>query len=331
MKKIGLNGWIMAACWILVSAIGGYYTFSYQPKQLERLEKAEQVAKMKHAELISLETEETSLEQMADDALRKWRARYKVIPEELTTADVVGYLNTLTAAGFKNFDVTYAGEHRLDDYAYYAFEVSGRAYYNSLYQLIWEVENNRHFYRIHDLALDQIDLMTHDRQRGTDRLEVMVSFRARLEAYFDGIDGASAPDEIDAGTFEDQTIAVRGSEELPPVPLEVLPDLRPAANPFYPAVLRQIPPNTYGRIDVEAAQLVSIVGDKAVFQENGEVRSAQIGEKVYLGQIVEVDPAAGRVVARLNKGGIVDEVVKTIRAEASYRQAIGPAQLSPTQ
>ncbi len=329
MKRIGVNGWIMAACWIFVSAVGGYYTFGHQPKQLERLEKAEQVAAMKHAELITLETEQASLAHMADNAVRKWRARYKVIPQELTTAEVVGYLNDHTGAGFKNFDVTYAGEHRTADYAYYAFQVSGRAYYNSLYRLVWELENNRNFYRIRELSLDQIDLVTKDRQRGTDRLDVMVSFRGRLEAYFDGIEGASAPERMDEGVYEDETIAIAGSDELPPVPLDVLPDVRPAANPFYPAVLRQIPPNTYGRLDVDQADLVSIVGDKAVFRESDELRSVSVGEKVYLGQVVEVDPVGGRVVARLNKGGIIDEVVMTIDGEASYRQAIGPARLSP--
>ncbi|MEX0822337.1 MAG: hypothetical protein WD021_09350 [Rhodothermales bacterium] len=330
MKKIGLKGWMMAASWLLVSAVGAYYTFSYQPKQLERLEKAEQVATMKHAELISLETEQTALEQMADNAVRKWRARYKVIPKELSTADVVGYLNDLTAGGFKNFDITYAGEHRSPDYAYYAFEVTGRAYYNSLYRLVWELENNRHFYRVHDLSLDHIDLVTQDRVRGTDRLDVMVSFRGRIEAYFDGIEGASAPDRLDAASYEEPSLAIRGNDALPPVPLDVLPDVQPAANPFYPAVLEQIPPNTYDRIDIESAQLVSIVGDRAVFQEDGEVRSVRIGERVYLGQVIEVDPATGRVVARLNKGGIIDEIVKSIGPDASYRQAVGPASLTPS-
>lgn len=329
MKKIGVNGWMMAASWILVSAVGIYYTFHHQPTQLDHLEKVEQVARMKHAELITLETEQASLAQMADNAVRKWRARYKVIPEQMTTADVVGYLNELTGSGFKNFDITYAGEHRSDDYAYYAFQVNGRAYFNSLYRLIWELENNRNFYRIRNLSLDQIDLVTKDKARGTDRLEVMVSFQATVDAYFDGIDGASAPEELDAGAYEEKRITVRGDEDLPPVPLDVLPDVRPASNPFYPTVLKQIPPNTYGRIDVEEAALVSIVGDKAVFQDGDGIRAARVGEKVYLGQIVEVDPAVGRVTARLNKGGIIDEVVKTLDSEEPYRQALGPARLSP--
>ena len=328
MKNISMNMWVMAAGWVLVTALGVYYTFYRQPAQLEHLEKAEKVAKMKSAELVSLETEHASMAQMAEGALRKWRARYKVIPEELTTADVVGYFNDLTASGFKNFDVTFAGKHQTKDYSVYAFDVRGRAYYNSLYRLIWELENNRNFYRVKDLTLDHIDLVSEDKDLGTQRLEVMVSFSGQIEAYYNGIDGASAPPQFDATLYEDKAITVK-DEDLPPVPFELLPDVKPATNPFYPAILEQIPPNTYGRIDIEKAKLVSIVGEKAIFQDETGIRSASIGDKIYLGQITEVDPSAGRVVARLNKGGIIDEVIQELETEATYRQAMGPARLSP--
>ncbi|MEZ4699545.1 MAG: hypothetical protein R2834_04380 [Rhodothermales bacterium] len=36
-------------------------------------------------------------------------SRAKIIPEELKSPDVIGYLNGLTTAGFKNFDVTATG------------------------------------------------------------------------------------------------------------------------------------------------------------------------------------------------------------------------------
>lgn len=329
MMKIGVNTWVMAACWVLVTGIGVYYTFYRQPAELEQLEKAEKVAKMKHAELISLETEQASLAQMAGGAVRKWRARYKVIPKELTTADVVGYFNELTQSGFKNFDVSFGGQHRTADYSYYVFNVDGRAYYSSLYRLIWELENNRNFYRVRDLTLDHIDLVTEHKELGTERLEVMVTFSGSIEAYFNGIEGASAPSDFDPALYEEQTITVNRDEDLPPVPLGLLPDRAPATNPFFPAILEQIPPNTYKRINVETAQLVSIVGSEAIFQDDQGIRSVGIGEKVYLGQIVEVDPTGGRVVARLNKGGIIDEVVRELETEAHYRQAMGPAILSP--
>ncbi|MEX1055488.1 MAG: hypothetical protein WED81_05630 [Rhodothermales bacterium] len=329
MMKIGINTWVMAACWVVLSGLGIYYTFYRQPEEIEHLQKAEQVAQMKFAEMASLETEEASLVHMADDAMRKWRARYKVIPDGLTTSDVVAYLNDLTAGGFKNFDITLSGRNQTADYSYYVFNFSGRAYYNSLYKLVWELENNRNFYRLHDITLDQIDLVSTDKELGSEQLQVMVSFTGRLEAYFDGIDGASAPDVIDAGMFEDQGIAIAESEDLPPVPLKLLPDVKPATNPFFPAIMETIPPNTYGLIDVEQSELVSIVGEKAVFQDSKGIRSVAVGEKVYLGVVTHVDAATGVVRATLNKGGITDNVERVLNTGERYRQALGPARLTP--
>jgi len=329
MMKIGINTWLMAICWIAITALGVYFTFHEQPAALEHLEKADQVAQMKQAELSSLQTEVVSYSHMADNIARKWRARYKVIPDELSTSDIVRYLNELTSTGFKNFDVTLGGHHATTDYSYYVFNISGRAYYDNLYELIWELENNRNFYRVNNLALDHIDLITHDKNLDSDRLQVMVSFTGRIEAYFNGIDGASAPDVLDAGLYGEQNITVASGNNLPPVPLELLPDVKPATNPFFPAIMEQIPPNTYGLIEVEDAELISIVGGKAVFKDEKGLRSVGVGEKVYLGVISEVSAAEGRVVARLNKGGIYDEVVRDLDTGDSYRQAQGPARLSP--
>lgn len=329
MMKIGINTWVMAICWLLVSGLGVYFTFFRQPEELEHLEKAEQVAQMKQAELASLETEEASLTQMSESVARKWRARYKVIPEDLSTADVVGYLNGLTESGFKNFDVALGGQQQTADFKYYVFNISGRAYYNSLYQLIWELENNRNFYRLSNLSMDHIDLVTEDKKLGTEKLQVMVSFTGRLEAYFDGIEGASAPEELDAALFENGDIPVARQEDLPPVPLNLLPDVKPKRNPFFPVILEQIPPNTYGLVDVEKADLISIVGDKAMFKDDKGIRAVGLGEKVYLGTLTAVDPANGRVVARLNKGGIFDEVIRDLELGDPYRHAQGPARLSP--
>jgi hypothetical protein len=43
------------------------------------------------------------------------------------------------------------------------------------------------------------------------------------------------------------------------------------------------------------------------------------GDRVYLGRIEEVDPSEGRVVARLNRGGIVDRVERTLGSDSPLR------------
>src|SRR5690606_24923589 len=110
----------------------------------------------------------------------------------------------------------------------------------------------------------------------------------------DGIDGASAPAEGPTALAVADGLPPERTPDLPPVPRELLPARQPALNPFFPGILQQIPPNTYGLIDVEQSALVSIVGQKAVFNEGGTFRTAGPGDAVYLGHVVTVDPQEGR-------------------------------------
>lgn len=329
MVKLNTNVIILVFGWLLVTAAGVYFTFFRQPEELEQLQKAEQVARMKNAELISLQSEAVELTDLTNETLRKWQARYKIIPDEIESAEVVGRLNELTQAGFKNFDVSFGGTTTTEDVSFYSFSVTGRGYFSSLYRLIWELENGREMYRIRDLNLDHIDLMTQDATAGAERLEVMVSFTMSIDAYFNGIKGASAPEVMVVRLEDESYVPMDRDSGLPPVPRELLPARQPALNPFFPIIMQQIPPNTYGLIDVEQARLVSIVGEKAVFQDDSGYRTAGVGDSVYLGRIVVVDPVEGRVVAHLNKGGIYDEVELHLQSVERFRQAQGPVKLAP--
>ena len=100
----------------------------------------------------------------------------------------------------------------------------------------------------------------------------------------------------------------------------MLPNPSPEINPFYPLIFEEVPPNQYGRLNVESARLVSIVDGKALFQTGDGLQRVGEGDRVYLGRILEVAPAEGRVVARLNRGGIVDRVVRTLGTESSLRR-----------
>lgn len=326
--KFDRNIVALAVCWLLIMGAGVYVTYFQQPEELERVEKAEKVARMKYAELAELRNEEAMMSLMTKEAARKWQTRYKIIPDTLSSPEVVGFMNDLTRSGFENFDVTYGGAHRTSGYSYYAYRVTGRGYYTSLYRVIWEVENNRRFYNIKDLQLRHIDLVKPDRSTGNPRLQVMVSFDFTIHAYYRGIDGVSAPDQLPPGILGDETPTVQ-SGDLPPVPVEVLPDRRPQINPFFPVVMSQLPPNTHGYVDIDEAKLVSIVGNSAVFQEKDGYRTVNAGDPVYLGQLLVADPVRGRIVARLNRGGIIDEVELFLQTGERFRQALGPAVLEP--
>jgi hypothetical protein len=328
MSNIGYNVLILVGCWIVAVGLGVYVTFVKQPEELERVQKAEQVIKMKQAELTALLSEEVESEYLAADAVRKWNSRYREIPKTLSSPEVVGYLNELTPSGFENFDVSYDRTTRLADFSYHTFRITGRGYFNNLYRFVWDVENSRSFYRMRDLNLDHIDLIKRDRESDRERLQVMVSFSLTVDAYFGGIEGMSATGDMIAGLTGDDTLL--SEAPLPTIPQEVLPTRRPAINPFFPGILEQLPPNTDNLVDFERSTLISIAGDQAVFAYDGEYRSLKVGDPVYLGHILSIDSAEGIVHARLNKGGIIDEVRLRLDTGDRFRFAAGSRLLAPT-
>ena len=331
-NKVIYNIVILAVVWIAVVSAGVYVTMVEQPEELERAEKAEKVVKLKQAELASLMTEHATSVEQADAALRKWRARYKIIPQKLSGPEVIGYLNELTKTGFEVFDVSNSGAQSGSDYSYHSFSVSGRGYFSDLYRIVWELENNRYFYRIPELTLVHMDIITEDKETGNEALKVMVSFQMQIDAIFGGADGMSAPLEDEQPPQEATNLPIaRAKSEAPPVPTEILPDKRPRINPFFPLIMQQLPPNTHGLVNVEQARLISIVGDQAIFQEDGgQYRSVGVGGDVYLGQITDIDPIEGRVEARLNKGGIIDAVELYLQSGELNREALGSIRMAPS-
>ncbi len=315
MLNIGNNLIVLIVCWVLTTSAGIYMTFIRQPEELKLIEKAEEVARLKQTEVSSLLAEASASEDMAASAVSRWNARYKLLPENLTSPDVIGYLNSLTQEGFENFDVSFDGVQQTADYRSSTFQVKGRAYYGNLYRLIWKLENGRRLFRVRDLYLEHVDLIDRDKEADADRMQVLVSFTMLIDAYYGGTEGISAPDL---------------ASDMPPVPGHVLPAENPAINPFFPVILSQLPPNTHKLIDLEEAALVAILGDKAVFLDKEGYRKVGAGDDVYLGRIVSVNPAEGRVVAQRNQGGIIDEIEIKLNTGEPFRQAQGPVRLAPS-
>lgn len=328
MGNIYQNIVALGLCFALVAGGGIWLTFFEQPEEMDRLKKAEQLAKSKQAEMEGLMLEVTASEAEVDQVMRRWRARYKVIPSDLVSEEVISYLNSKTRTGFNPFDIVFREMISGSSFNKYIFEVTGRGNFNKLYDLIWSVENERRFYRINSLELSHFDLISTDPDTNRDKLQILVSFSFIIEAYFGGSAGLSATDDIE-GAFSEDGLA-SPLPDLSQLPPGVLPTRRTALNPFLPLILDNIPPNSLGLPELDQADLISIVGGEAVFETKDGFISLAVGDDVYLGQITEIDPREGVVRARLNKGGIIDEIEIHLDTEAQFRQAQGALDLAPS-
>lgn len=322
---------VLTACWFMTFGGGVYATYVYQPDEMKRLEKAKQVANMKQAELSALMAEMGDSESRASTVSSRWNSRYKIVPKTLGSEDVVAFLNEHTRTGFNPFDITFKSHEESEQFYKLVFAIDGRGDFNNLYELIWAIENSRQLYRIDNLKLTHFDLITGDPQTNQQRLEVLVSFSFEIHAFYGGVAGLSASDGLNDTDGNSQFSDNELYANLPAVPDHVLPARNAVMNPFHPLILENIPPNTYNRVDMEEAELLYIVGTDAVILWNDEEWVIGIGDPVYLGQVISVDPRNGTVTARLNKGGLIDQIELKMDLGDLYKQARGSVQLAPTR
>ena len=277
----------------------------HQPRTLEQIQDKIKLAKLQQAEVEQLLIEQAASADAAEQVLRKWKARYKYLPENLNTAEMVLYLESLTSYGFEQFDVALQGVANQGSHSYYTFKVNATAFFDSFYRFLWHIENNREFYRIESLSMSH--RAVYKENPSTERLRRMdmVTASFMLHAYFAGAEGISVEEE----------------EELMPVPSEMLPRRSAAHNSFYPLVRTDLPPNDENLLDIEASKLISIIGDRAVFDWDGRQYILGEGDAIYLGAIEKIDPKMALVRARLNKGGKIDVVTISLDLGERYRQA----------
>ncbi len=309
MSNDTLNTIVLSVVLLLVTGFGTYMTQKKQPARLERLEQEETALRLRQAEVEELLVEKAGSSERAEDALRRWNSRYKVLPEHLTSPAVVEYLNALSSSGFRTFNVSMGGLSRGTDYSTLSYSVQGEGYFGSLYQFIWNVENSRGLYRVQNLDVEAITVSEPNLETGIDRREDIVRFAMTVHAYFAGAEGMTAPDSIIT------------------VPDYVLPARTTASNPFFPLVLDELPPNSDNLVDIEGDSLISVVGQMAVFRDELGARPVRVGDRVYLGRISQVDQNEAVVVAELNKGGIRERVEISLATGERYRQALGGSRL----
>ncbi len=298
-----LNTLLVMLLTLIVAGAGYYQIEVKQPGELQRIEDEKKLARLQQARLEELVAEEATSAEMAEETMRKWHARYKYIPEQLKTPDIIQYLESLSTSGFEQFKYELSSRGSTPDFSYYLFEVSGTAFYENLYRFIWQLENNRAFYQVTNLDVEHtIVFKMNEATEQKKRLD-MVNFSMKLKVFFAGAKGLSAPEEA-----------------LPEVPDVLLPARNLPHNSFYPLVRKDLPPNDQLLLDIEQATLLSIVGVQAMFRDKNGQHIVREGDAIYLGHIVKIDPLNATVRASLNKGGVVEEIEVKLEAEALYKQ-----------
>ncbi len=284
------NTLILLLAMILIGGAGAVYKYVVLKKKL--------VAKQKQVDNLSINSYDTEELKAKLSELKKNAAeldsvlamqKYN-IPSKINQADFYDFVNKISFsfAPLSYVNIEFRSAVSKKSFNYFEYKVSGIAYFNDLYKLIYAIEQSKQLKKI--ASAKMINLVKVD---DDGIAHYLVNFELMTQVYFANTD-----------RFTTKNIK---ENRLKPNPLYDI---------FYPLIRKEIPPNINNLLDVQSAQLLALVPDGAFLADgSGNTFLLWEGDEVYLGYLTEIDYDTNKVTFILNKGGIIEKVVLELQKE----------------
>ncbi|MEX0593356.1 MAG: hypothetical protein WD115_01165 [Balneolaceae bacterium] len=177
-----------------------------------------------------------------------------------------------------DFDYQFQDSTQTERYGIVQSSVSGEGEWRSVFEFIQFIEQSRPVQKIDNIQITPVNLEdAYERTRFTFTLS---SYYARTGPFVD---------------WEDLTITLNEPDHF--------------SNPYYPLV-RTIPPNEEQLVDVEQSRLIGVSTHRVFLRDqNGVFHSLEIGDRVWLGELTGIDINQRQARFRLNKGGLMEEIL----------------------
>ncbi len=232
-------------------------------------------------QLDGIENQFFALKKLLEEKETQLTSIDKKVEQDITTADVYGYLNAiLSYSGIIEFNLSSGENKDFKGFGYNVYKLHGEGAFRRIYNFIWYIEQGPHVYEITKVNLRGLE----SKDPETEQFELVIPFDMEIRAYYANVENLPQPPK----TLRDVKVAG-------------------AKNPFYPYILRNIPANIDNLLEVERAELKAVIPGKALIADvDGKIHALREGDPVYLGYLTQIDPGKNEVRFTLNKGGIVE-------------------------
>ncbi len=205
------------------------------------------------------------------------------IPQNISSIKFFNFINSIVASfpEESQVNIEYLGQKPEKEFFAHEYKISGGAYFNDAYHLIYAIEQSKELKKISSVSFSNLIKTDED---GIPLF--MVNFEFNVLVYFSS-DNRFAPAE-----FVENNLSTG-----------------PVYDVFYPLIRNEIPPNIDNLLDVQGAKLLALIPEGAfVADTKGNTYLVWEGEQVYLGYLTKIDYNNNTVGFILNKGGIIEKL-----------------------
>jgi hypothetical protein len=289
----------LAVIILLVSIIGTYITYFYQPKKIDQNQKEmKKITAQLQDNSQQLNDIEQSQMQLRETSHR-WNNRIKEISESDVSSQTYGYLSEIideSGAQQLRMNLAFTGTRDGGMIGYNTYKITGVSEFPNIFRFLWLLENGRKLYKITNINMRSTEI-------STDSMEfpqISLQYDMEINAYF----------------TREKTLGMQ----------VMRPDSTPQpimSNPFQPSVLQKTPANVRKLVDIEKISIKATANGKAlVMTDDGRLLTLQVGDEVYLGKVSNIVPKDGIIEFMLNDGGIAQTKRKQIQFEKKDKDAL---------
>jgi len=270
---------LLGSFWLLVFLAGIYLVHFKMGSEEKDLIVKEHQLQEELSESEELVANLPAFNEDLEESRERWENRSKTIPKQEASHETYAYVDKILSSRKTTLDFDYYSTEEGDsgEVHYSNYRLSGEARFIDLYRFIWYIEHLPRYLRINSLQLAEESV----EREGFDASKHWVRFDMSLSAL-----------SADRPGFDEVLYAA---------------DLKPPSgshDPFRPPVkvVPKIPPNTKGLPNVFESTLRALTPTQAYLtDQNGELKTLELGDEVYLGKLADILPDENRVVFDLDR------------------------------
>ncbi len=271
------NTIILSVVLLLILGGGGSYIYYWQENEIDTLTKTleEKTKTLEQKNQIAARYE--PMQKRFREARRILANLAKGLNDYTTPNRVYDYLDEMNR-GVSDVKINYTFRDSVHNNRYGVIRTAIQGYgpYANLNNLIMNIEQNRPLHKVRSLNLSP----NGDTPENND-----VQFSFVLESFF----------SRDTLLKQQNYVLSNRDYNIP-------------HNPFFP-LIRDIPSNEEGLPNVEGSKIAGISPNTVfLLDQNGNLNRLQIGDRVFMGRLTDINFKQRSATFTLNKGGLVEEI-----------------------